>query len=152
MTLLGYNDGTGADEGVSYLELVEFIVQNGANVNADLQELFKRIVFSIAISNTDDHLRNHGFLLTPTGWRLSPAYDMNPNQYGVGLKLNISENDNSLDFDLALSVVPYFRLSESEAIKSINKIKMAVSNWERTAAKYKISKAEQDLMRVAFRY
>lgn len=152
MTLLGYNDGAGADEGVSYLELVEFIVQNGANVNIDLEELFKRIVFSIAVSNTDDHLRNHGFLLTENGWILSPAYDINPNQYGTGLKLNITENDNSLDFNLVLSVAPYFRLSESNAVGIIEKITTVISEWEKTATKYKISKAEQELMSSAFRF
>ncbi len=151
MTLLGYNDGVGADDGVSYLELIEFIIQNGTNVNADLEELFKRIVFSIAVSNTDDHLRNHGFLLTQNGWTLSPAYDINPNQYGTGLKLNISENDNSLDFNLALSVAPYFRLTEKEAVKLIDKIKAVVSGWEKTADKYKIPRIEQEMMRSAFR-
>ena len=152
MTLLGYSVGAGADDGVSYLELVEFIIQNGANVNADLEELFKRIVYSIAVSNTDDHLRNHGFILTQSGWTLSPAYDINPNQYGTGLKLAISESDNSLDFNLALSVAPYFRLTENKAIKLIEDIKRTVSGWEKTASKYGISKIEQDLMRPAFRW
>lgn len=151
MTLLGYNDGAHADDGVSYLELVEFIIQNGANVNEDLEELFKRITFSVAISNTDDHLRNHGFILTKSGWTLSPAYDLNPNQYGVGLKLNISENDNSLDFNLALSVAPYFRLSEKRATELIEQIKKVVSDWRNIASKYKIPKSEQDMMRMAFK-
>lgn len=152
MTLLGYSDGAGADDGVSYLELVGFIVQNGASVNADLTELFKRIVFSIAVSNTDDHLRNHGFLLTQNGWTLSPAYDINPNQYGTGLKLNISENDNSLDFNLVLSVAPYFRLTNVVAVQIIEHIKLVVSEWEKIADKYKIPKNEQEQMRRAFRW
>ena len=151
MTLLGYNDGAHADDGVSYLELVEFIIQNGANVNEDLEELFKRIAFSVAISNTDDHLRNHGFILTKSGWTLSPAYDINPNQYGVGLKLNISENDNSLDFNLVLSVAPYFRLSDNRATELIEQIKKVVSGWRDIASKYKIPKSEQEMMRTAFR-
>lgn len=152
MTLLGYSDGMGAEEGVSYLELVEFIIQNGADVSADLKELFRRIVFSIAISNTDDHLRNHGFLLTENGWILSPAYDMNPDRHGMGLKLNISENDNSLDFNLALSMASYFRLTESDATNLINNIRTVVSDWERTANKYSIPKNEQALMKSAFRW
>jgi len=152
MTLLGYSDGAGAEDGVSYLELVEFIIQNGANVKQDLTELFRRIVFSIAVSNTDDHLRNHGFLLTKQGWTLSPAYDINPNPYGTGLKLNISEEDNSLDFDLVLSVAPYFRLSEKEAVQIIEHIKSVVSKWEETAVKYQIPKSEREMMSVAFRY
>lgn len=152
MTLLGYTDGVGAEDGISYLELVEFIIQNGANVKDDLAELFRRIVFSIAVSNTDDHLRNHGFILTKQGWILSPAYDINPNSYGTGLKLNISEEDNSLDFDLALSVAPYFRLTEKEALDMIKDIKSVVSNWETIASKYQIPKSEQVLMSAAFRY
>ncbi len=80
-----------------------------------MEQLWRRIVFNIAVSNCDDHLRNHGFLLTPQGWRLSPAYDMNPDEYGTGLKLNISENDNSLDFDLAMSITPYFGLEPARA-------------------------------------
>ena len=151
MTLLGYTDGVGAEEGVSYLELVEFIIQHGANVKEDLTELFRRIVFSIAISNTDDHLRNHGFILTKYGWILSPAYDINPNPYGTGLKLNISEEDNSLDFDLALSVAPYFRLTEKDAVGIIKKIKTIVLKWEDIAIKYQMSKSERDMMRSAFR-
>ena len=152
MTLLGYTDGLGAEDGISYLELVEFISQHGACVKEDLAELFRRIVFSIAISNTDDHLRNHGFILTKQGWMLSPAYDINPNPYGTGLKLNISEEDNSLDFDLALSVAPYFRLTEKEAADIIENIKLVVSKWEEIAAKYQISKSERDMMNSAFRY
>jgi len=152
MTLLGYSDGAGAEDGVSYLELVEFIIQNGANVKQDLAELFRRIVFSIAVSNTDDHLRNHGFLLTKQGWILSPAYDINPNPYSIGLKLNISEDDNSLDFDLALRVAPYFRLSEKEAVQIIEHIKFVVSEWEKVAVKYQILKSEREMMSVAFRH
>lgn len=152
MTLLGYTDGASAEEGVSYLELVEFIIQHGANVKEDLTELFRRIVFSIAVSNTDDHLRNHGFLLTQQGWTLSPAYDINPNPYGTGLKLNISEEDNSLDFDLARSVAPYFRLTETEAAEIVENVKSAVSEWESIAIKHQISKSEREMMQQAFRY
>lgn len=152
MTLLGYTDGADSQDGVSYLEVVEFIIQHGANVKEDLIELFKRIVFSIAVSNTDDHLRNHGFILTKSGWVLSPAYDINPNPYGTGLKLNISEDDNSLDFDLVLSVAKYFRLSNEEAEKIITTIKGIVSNWKDVAIKYQIPNSEQDMMESAFRY
>ena len=152
MTMLGYSDGASAADGVSYLEIAEFIILNGANVDADLSELFKRIVLSIAISNTDDHLRNHGFILTKDGWILSPVYDVNPNHYRGGLKLNISENDNSQDFSLALSVAPFFRLSSNEAEKIINYIKKVVCDWRIFATKYKIPKGEQDLMSKAFLY
>ena len=134
------------------IELAEFIIQNGADVKKDLSELFKRIVFSIAVSNTDDHLRNHGFILTNHGWILSPAYDINPNPYGTGLKLNISEDDNSLDFNLALTVAPYFRLTEKGAVNIIESIKSIVLKWEDVAAKFQIPKSERDLMYSAFRY
>lgn len=79
------------------------IIANCDDTDRNLEQLWRRIVFNIAVSNCDDYLRNYGFLLTPQGWRLSPAYDMNPDEYGIGLKLNISENDNSLDFDLWVS-------------------------------------------------
>lgn len=151
MTMLGYTDGTDFHEGVSYLELAEFLVTNGAKVNHDLEELWKRIVFSICVTNTDDHLRNHGFILTDKGWTLSPAYDINPVENGTGLKLNISENDNSLDFDLAFDVIEYFRLDEKKALDIIKQIKYIVSNWRSLASSYNISKTEQELMAKAFR-
>lgn len=151
MTLLGYIDGGDWQDGISYLELVKFIVQHGSNVKEDLTELFKRIVFSIAVSNTDDHLRNHGLILTNSGWKLSPAYDINPNPSGTGLKLNISEEDNSLDFELALSVAEYFRLSDREAKDIIENTKKIVSGWRTLATKHQISRAEQDLMEPAFK-
>jgi serine/threonine-protein kinase HipA len=150
MTMLGYMDGAGHDTGVSYLELAEFIIRYGADVNADLEELWRRIVFNICVKNTDDHLRNHGFLLTGKGWRLSPAYDMNPNEFGAGLSLNISETDNALDLDLALSVAEYFRLDEKTAGKIIMKTKTAVSGWRKEAAAIGLPKSEQDRMGSAF--
>ena len=90
MTLLGHSDGTDYQDGASYLHLAEFIMRNGAKVEGDLEQLWRRILFNICVSNTDDHLRNHGFLLTNQGWILSPAYDINPIETGTGLKLNIS--------------------------------------------------------------
>lgn len=147
MTLLGHTDGV---EGVSYLDLAEFIMRNGGNVDEDLRELWKRIVFNIAIKNTDDHLRNHGFLLSPGGWLLSPAYDVNPVYFGRGLTLNISETDNSLDFELALSVAHYFRVQLEMAKKMVNEVKAVVSNWNKLAKKYEIPSREQDLMAAAF--
>ncbi len=150
MTLLGYNDGADHYDGVSYLELAEFITQYGSKVNEDLKELWKRIVLNICVKNTDDHLRNHGFLLTENGWELSPLYDVNPFAEGTGLTLNISEDDNSLDLNLALSVISYFRLNHQEAQKIIEQIKQSVSNWRKHANQLKISRAEQDLMAKAF--
>ncbi len=150
MTLLGFTDGAGSDTGASYLDLVTFISKHGANVNADLEELWKRIVFNIRIKNTDDHLRNHGFLLTGHGWKLSPAYDMNPNEFGTGLSLNISETDNSLEIDLAMSVHEYFRIEKKKAEKISEQIKSSVQNWKKIAKKIGISNSEQERMRGAF--
>ena len=150
MTLLGYTDGADASSGVSYLELVDFITKHGANPEEDLNQLWKRIVFSICVSNTDDHLRNHGFLLTAKGWILSPAYDINPIETGTGLKLNISEEDNALDLDLALEVAPYFRITQNEGGDIIKQVLDVVSNWKKYANKYQISRLEQENKTDAF--
>lgn len=150
MTMLGYADGDGQDTGVSYLEIAEFLMRHSAEINADLEELWRRITFSICIKNTDDHLRNHGFLLTDKGWRLSPAYDLNPNEYGTGLSLNISEKDNALDLDLALSMAAYFRVEHVKAKEIIKKVKDAVGGWRQVAKNIGISRTEQDKMSRAF--
>lgn len=151
MTMLGYKDGQDHSDGASYLELVNFIQNNGANVDQDLEQLWRRIVFSICVTNTDDHLRNHGFLLSNDGWVLSPAYDINPVETGVGLKLNISDDDNSLDLNLAMEVSEFFRLSEKRAIEIKEEVLRAVSCWREVAAKHGISRAEQELKAIAFK-
>lgn len=151
MTMLGYSDGTDHSDGASYLEIVEFLLQNGADVAADLHQLWRRIVFSIGVSNTDDHLRNHGFLLEPEGWKLSPAYDINPDPTGTGLSLNISEIDNSLNLELAMEVAGYFRIESDEARAIITQIKEAVSDWQSIATEFGISRNEQEAMSPAFR-
>jgi len=150
LTMLGYKDGADYTDGVSYLELAEFLIQKGARVNEDLEELWKRIVFYICVSNTDDHLRNHGFILADDGWILSPAFDINPNETGAGLSLNISMDDNSLELDLALKIAEYFRLSNERAKAIIHQIKHSVQNWRTLSKGYSISKEEQDLMSRAF--
>lgn len=151
MTMLGYKDGQDHVDGASYLELVEFLQSNGANVDQDLEQLWRRIVFSICVTNTDDHLRNHGFLLTNEGWILSPAYDINPIETGTGLKLNISDEDNSLDINLAMDVSAFFRLTEKKANKIIEEVLNAVGNWRNIANKHGISRVEQELKSIAFR-
>jgi serine/threonine-protein kinase HipA len=148
--MLGYIDDTDHSDGASYLELAEFLMRKGANVNKDLEELWRRIVFYICVSNTDDHLRNHGFILADGGWILSPAYDVNPNETGAGLSLNISMDDNSLDLELALEVAEYFRLSNERAKAIIKQIKESVQDWSAESKRYSISKEEQDFMSPAF--
>ena len=150
LTLLGYKDGYNHKEGGSYLEIVELIEQFGSDPDNDIRELWKRIVFSVAISNTDDHLRNHGFLLTPNGWKLSPAYDINPIEKGIGLSLNISEDDNSLDFNLCISVADYFRWKKEDAENYIRRTKKIVAQWKKRAGYLNISSAEQVMMESAF--
>lgn len=152
MTLLGHTDGTNFQSGVSYLDLAGFIMQNGAQAGKDLEELWRRIVFYICVSNTDDHLRNHGFLLTSTGWVLSPAYDINPVETGNGLSLNISEHDNALDLDLAREVGPYFRISAKRMDEIIDSVRRSVSGWNALAEKLGISKTERDAMAGAFKH
>jgi serine/threonine-protein kinase HipA len=150
MTLLGHADGDDHDTGASYLELIEFIVRNGARPAADLEELWRRIVFSIAVHNTDDHLRNHGFLLTDSGWVLSPAFDLNPDPGGTGLSLNISETDNALNFGLALEVSPFFRLKPADTESILLQVKQAVKSWQSHAKTLGIARIEQEMMATAF--
>lgn len=152
MTMLGYSDGADAASGVSYLEIVEFLIQHGSRVGRDLPELWRRIVFSMMVSNTDDHLRNHGFLLEPDGWVLSPAYDLNPEPEGFALKLNVSETDNSLDLDLAREVAGYFRLSPKQAETILGEVRDAVRTWRQVAKDLGIKRSEQEKMSSAFRH
>lgn len=128
MTLLGYFDSQNYLDGASYLELAAFISNKGANEKSNLEELWRRIVFNICVSNTDDHLRNHRFILSDKGWLLSPAQDINPTTYGIGLSLNISENDNALNSNLALKFHEYFRLNKKNALKIIDEVKGAIKN------------------------
>lgn len=151
LTLLQHSDGEDATLGVSYLEMTEFIIHSGAQTTQDLEQLWRRIVFFICISNVDDHLRNHGFILQPNGWILSPAYDMNPIASGNGLKLNISESDNAQDLALALDVAEYFRVTPVKANEIINEVVKAVKQWRQEAKTLGISNAEQDRMARAFR-
>lgn len=149
MTMLGYTDGN--TQGCSYLELFEWIGNNCCDVEQNLLEMWKRIVFNIAVSNCDDHLRNHGFLLTTKGWILSPAYDLNPQEFGTGLSLNIDEYDNSLDYSIAVDVAPYAGISKDEANKLVQHTKKIVSQWRSLATSYNISRDEQEIMASAFR-
>jgi serine/threonine-protein kinase HipA len=151
MTLLGLNDGMGYQEGISYLHLVEFMERHSARPTEDIHQLWRRIVFYILISNTDDHLRNHGFLLTKKGWVLSPAYDVNPEPLKNGLTLNINENENNLSIEIAMEVAELFRLNQKEASDILREARAAVSSWRAVAQSLGISKNEQDSMEIAFR-
>lgn len=151
MTLTGHNDGDDASTGASYLEIARVLVDHGAETKADLQELWSRIVFNVLVSNTDDHLRNHGFLLSPgKGWRLSAAFDVNPAPRSFGLALNISETDNSLDLELVRSMAPFFRVTVKTADDVITRTKAVVKQWRKIAAGLGLSARARDQMAPAF--
>ena len=152
MTMLGKKDGAGAVDGSSYLEIASFLKANGATPQKDLLELWKRIVFSMAVSNTDDHFRNHGFILSQEGWILSPLYDVNPDIYGDNLSLNVNADDSRIDFDLAIESALYYGVTEVQATQIVDEIKQVVcNNWRNIAKKYGISRGEIERMEPAFR-
>ncbi len=149
MTMLGYSDGN--TENASWLELTDFIIKHSDRTNQDLEELWRRLVFSVAISNSDCHLRNHSFILNKNKiWNLAPAYDMNPDPDATGLALNVNENNNSLDFDLALDVAPFFRVNAQKAKEILLLVKKTVAKWEQIAAEFRIPKKEWEKMERAF--
>jgi serine/threonine-protein kinase HipA len=152
MTMTGnYEEGL-RDKKASYLEIAEFIKYSGTENEEDLHQLWRRIVFNISISNTDDHLRNHGFLLSNKGWRLSPAFDINPSIDKDGLALNIDMDYNTLDFDLAKSVGEYFMLNTKQMEEILKQVISVVSKWRIHANAIGISKKEQDMMQPAFKF
>lgn len=151
MTMTGNSEDTIRDNPASYLDIAEFIQTYGASVEENLHELWRRIIFNIAISNVDDHLRNHGFILTDEGWVLSPAYDLNPSTEKNGLSLNIDMDNNLLDFNLAISVGKFFRLDQKQMDRIIWEVLESVSQWESVADRIGISRAEKELMSGAFK-
>lgn len=151
LTMLGKQDGAGAKDGSSYLDMVSFIKSNGASPKEDLIELWKRVVFNMAVSNTDDHMRNHGFLLSSNGWRLSPLYDVNPVETGDELSLNVSENDNRISLELAIETAHYYGIKKEDAEKMVSEITITVrDNWERIAKQCGLTRAEIENKKPAF--
>jgi serine/threonine-protein kinase HipA len=152
MSMLDAND----NEPRSYLEFVDVLRQHGAVPNEDMHALWRRIVFSILISNTDDHLRNHGFLwVGQAGWRLSPAYDLNPVPIDIKprvLTTAIDLDDRTASLQLALQVANYFELEEGEAHKVAGKVGQVVASWRREASKLGLTLAEIDRMASAFEH
>ena len=151
MTLLGKTDGASAADGTSYLDIADFMKSYGAQPKQDLVELWKRIVFNMAVSNTDDHLRNHAFIFTENGWRLSPLYDVNPVPYGDELSLNVDEEDNSINIDLVIQTAVRFGISETDATTYAKDILTIVKeNWEKRATALGLSRRLIEEMRPAF--
>jgi serine/threonine-protein kinase HipA len=144
MTLLGLSDGANANSGNGYLDIVDFIIQHCTEVNQNLQELFRRIAFNICIANSDDHFRNHGFLLTPKGWTLSPAYDMNPTQSEFQ-SLLISSSSNKADLSILLDSCEDYMIKREVATQIISEVLAAVKKWKSLALKLGISNREMEL-------
>ena len=152
MSMLGAKD----NETRSYLEIVDALRQHGAEVKVDMEALWRRMVFNILISNTDDHMRNHGFLYEgQSGWRLSPAYDLNPMPVDIRpriLSTAINENDATASLPLAMEVAEYFDLNAAKAKSIAKDVGKAVSNWRNEALRHGIKKTEIDLMASAFEH
>lgn len=146
MTLLGLTDGCDAQSGNGYLDIVDFILQGCCDVNDNLCQLYRRVAFNIAIGNSDDHFRNHGFLLTPSGWTLSPAYDMNPTlcEY-QSLLINSSTNESNLQ--ILYDSCEEYMISKAEARTIIDEVINGVSKWQSIAVGLGISKREIDMFR-----
>lgn len=148
MTLLNRQDG----ENASYLELAEFLSTRGSPTHkkADLRELWTRVVFNILVSNRDDHLRNHGFMLSEDGWRLAPAYDINPNIERSHHQLAIDASDPTPDVELALSTIEFYGLNSSHAGKILQGVRNAAAKWKTVATSQRLSRAEIELVARAF--
>ncbi len=154
MTLTDKQDGDDASTGASYLDIAAVLITQGASPNQDLRLLWSRLVFDMLVSNSDGHLRNTGFLLVPgKGWALSRAYDINPDPGARELKLNVSETDNAMDLELALSVAPIFRVPLAEARHIIHTQISVVRRWRALASSplHGLSAREIERMAPAFR-
>jgi serine/threonine-protein kinase HipA len=148
MTHLNRSDG----ENASYLDLAEFLSTRGtpAGRQEDLRELWTRVVFNILVSNRDDHLRNHGFILAEDGWRLSPAFDLNPNVDRSHHQLAIDTGDSTPDVALALSTAGFYGMGEGEAAKILERVRAEVRGWQSVAHSNRLSRSEIELMAQAF--
>ncbi len=140
----------------SYLEIADAIRQISASPQEDLEDLWRRIVFNVLISNVDDHLRNHAFLYTGfSGWRLAPAYDLNPTPIDIKpriLSTAIDITDNSASLDLAFEMAYYFDLENLQAKKIVKEVCSSVVSWRKEALKFKIKKEEIERMISAFEH
>jgi serine/threonine-protein kinase HipA len=148
MTMLERKDG----ELGSYLEMAEFIINQGASgsIEIDLAQLFRRVLFNVLVSNRDDHLRNHGFIRVADGWRLSDAFDMNPNLSKATHALALDDANPDPDIEVAMSTAEFYRLTNSQALDILDDVVKVVSGWERQAKAEGLSGAEIDRMKSAF--
>jgi serine/threonine-protein kinase HipA len=141
-----------SSDDASYLDIAQFIMTRGAkgSIKDDLAQLFRRVVFNVAISNRDDHLRNHGFLLMQNGWRLSPAFDLNPNIDKADHALNLDIGDNRANLENVIATAPYYELNTDEAVKIADQVLRVTSQWEDVAKKLAIPRGDIEIMRAAF--
>jgi serine/threonine-protein kinase HipA len=147
MTLTKRKDG---ESGASYLELIDLLRSHGTNTAADCEQLFRRVLLNIRIHNTDDHLRNHGFIVEPAGIRLSPAYDINPTVDRRELSLAIDETETTCDVSVALNAHKADGISAAQADAALKSVEASVTSWRPEATRVGISRAEQSLMAAAF--
>lgn len=150
MTLLRKRES----EGTSYIEIAEFIQRNGAagHIAHDLMQLFRRVAFNAAVGNRDDHLRNHGFLLTAQGWRLAPAFDVNPNIDKAEHVLNLDGADNTPSLATVIETAPWYGLSKDEGRGIVAQILKVAQGWRTAATKAGIARADIELTAVAFEH
>lgn len=148
ITLLGKD----ISEGTSYLELAEFLARRGdpAHIEADLEQLFRRVAFNVAVGNRDDHLRNHGFILGQRGWRLAPAFDVNPDIGKATHALNIDDIDNRPSLDTVEDTAAFYRLAPRRAREIIEEVVNVASGWRSAARRAGIPAADIELTAVAF--
>ena len=137
MSLLGFDDGAGSSTGNGYLDIVDFILHGCTDVRQNLRELYRRVAFNVMFGNTDDHFRNHGFLLTPKGWTLSPAYDINPGAKSHQCLLINSYTEQS-DINALLSASENYMLERQEAAEIIEEVRAAIKDWRKTATELQI--------------
>lgn len=143
LTLLGLTDGDNASTGYGYTDIVDFIIQHGSNVEQNLEELFRRVAFYITVGNTDDHFRNHGFLLTRKGWELSPAYDINPTLAdNQSLLINRSTSESNLN--ILMKSAGDYMISKEKATIIIAEVKSAMKSWRSEARKLGLPQRDID--------
>jgi serine/threonine-protein kinase HipA len=137
MSLLGLDDGAGSNTGNGYLDIVDFILHGCTDVRQNLRELYRRVAFNIIFGNTDDHFRNHGFLLTPKGWTLSPAFDINPGAKTYQCLL-IDPYTEQSDINALLAASENYMLERQEASEIIDEVRAAIKDWRKTATEVQI--------------
>lgn len=149
LTLLGLTDGDNASTGYGYTDIADFIIQHGSNVEQNLGELFRRVAFYIIVGNSDDHFRNHGFLLTHKGWELSPAYDINPTLIN-NQSLLINRTTSESDLGILLASAGDYMLSAEKAKGIITEVKTAMKSWRTEANRLGLSQRDIDMFAPRF--